>query len=48
MRQREALDDHKSDYLELTAQYLAQGTMQMINFRNHILTGHRAWLAGPL
>jgi hypothetical protein len=46
--QREALDGHKSECLKLTAQYLAQGTMHMINFRNHILTGHRTLLAAPL
>lgn len=43
-----ALDDHKSECWELTAQYLAQGTMQMINFQNHMLTGHRTWLAVQL
>jgi len=48
VRQREVLDDHKSDCLELTAQYLAQGTMQMINFRNQVLTRHRTWLAAQL
>jgi len=46
--QREKLDDDKADCMELTAQYLAQGTMHMINFQNCILTGHRTWLAAPL